>query len=113
NHYKVEPGQDLRYVDDHGRVMTEGNMGRIYTFRSGVFFTYAFLNVFLLVVWFLGLWLLLRYQWSHALGLAVVCWLAMILLIIPMMVARGGNREIGHRLRRINTHRNWMGVYRG
>ncbi|HMC63794.1 MAG TPA: hypothetical protein VKI65_02535, partial [Gemmataceae bacterium] len=31
------------------------------------------------------LWLLLRFQWSHALGLAVVFWLVMTLLILPML----------------------------
>jgi hypothetical protein len=88
NHYKVEAGQELRYVDDRGRVMTEDNMGRIYTYRRGVFWTYAFLNIAFLGVWFAALWLLLRFQWSHALGLAVVLWATMILLIMPMLIGR-------------------------
>jgi hypothetical protein len=88
NHYKVEAGRDLRYLDDRGRVMTEGNMGRVYTFRWGRLFTYVFLNGVLLAVWFAGLWLLLRFQWSHALGLAVVIWGATIVLLIPLLLAR-------------------------
>jgi hypothetical protein len=44
------------------------------------------LNFGFLAVWFLCLWLLLRFQWSHALGLAVVFWLVMVLIIMPMIL---------------------------
>lgn len=88
NHYKIDEGQELRYRDDRGRVMTEGSMGRIYSRRWGVFFTYVLLNLGFLGVWFAAVWLLLRYYWSHALGIAVVLWAAMTLIILPLMLAR-------------------------
>ncbi len=38
-------------------------------------------------MWFLSLWLLLRFQWPHALGLAVAFWLVM-LFILPMILTK-------------------------
>lgn len=87
-HYKIERGKELLYRDDRGRVMSEGTMGRIYVFRWGVFITYAFLNLFFFAIWFAALWLLLRFQWSHALGLAAILWTTMVLLIVPMMLTK-------------------------
>jgi hypothetical protein len=71
----------LRYLDDRGRVMNEDRLGELSRFRWGVFLAYSFLNMFHLGLWFICLWLLLRFQWSHALGLSVIFWLAMTILI--------------------------------
>lgn len=49
-------------------------LGNLSTFRWGLFLTNVFLNGTHLVVWFLCLWLLLRYQWSHALFIGVILW---------------------------------------
>ena len=46
------------------------------------------LNFLHLGVWFVCLWLLLRFQWSHALGLAIVFCLAMTLVVLPMLFTR-------------------------
>jgi hypothetical protein len=46
------------------------------------------LNFGFLAVWFVCLWLLMRFQWSHALGLAVVFWLVMLLFIMPMVLRK-------------------------
>ena len=43
-------------------------------------------NVAHFIAWFLALWLLLRFQWSHALGFAFVMWLAVTLTVLPMML---------------------------
>lgn len=94
NNFKVATGGELRYLDPKGRAMTEGSLGQLYTFRWGTFAVYAFLNLVLLVLWFASLWLLIRFQWSHALGLAVVFWLMSILLIVPMLLAKA--EEAGH-----------------
>jgi hypothetical protein len=84
--------EGARYVEEggKGRVVTEEVLarGQFTYFRWGLFLTYAVLNVLHLVVWFVCLWLLLRYQWSHALGLAVVLWLIMTLAILPLVVGR-------------------------
>jgi hypothetical protein len=46
-----------------------------------------FLNFFHLALWFACLWLILRFQWLHALMLAPVIWIAMTLLVIPLTLS--------------------------
>jgi hypothetical protein len=46
----------------------------------------VFFNVAHLLGWFLVLCLVLRFQWLQALGFAIVMWLAMTLLVLPMML---------------------------
>lgn len=82
--YAVERGKSLRYVDPRGRYMTEDFPGTVVSSRSG--FTNLALNFLHFLVWFLCLWLLLRYQWSHALGLAAVFWGAMTVLVVPILI---------------------------
>jgi hypothetical protein len=76
----------LRYLDDHGRVMTEDRLGEISQFRWGVFLSFWFLNLLHLGLWFSCLWLLLRFQWSHALGLSLIFWLAMTTLMVTLVL---------------------------
>jgi hypothetical protein len=56
--------------------------------RWGVLIVNIGLNVLNLVVWFVCLWLVLRFQWSHALGLAILFWVAVSFLIMPMLFER-------------------------
>lgn len=56
----------------------------------GRFLLNIFFNAGHFGAWFLGLWLVLRYQWLHALGLGMVMWLIMTLLILPMMLGYAG-----------------------
>jgi len=86
--FVYQQGQALRYVDDRGRVMWEDSIGRLSIFRWGRFWANLFLNFLHLGLWFACLWLVLRFQWSHALGLALVCWLAMTVLIVPMILSK-------------------------
>jgi hypothetical protein len=86
--YKMRTGRSLIYHDARGREMSEDNLGQISTFRWGVFLGAGFLNAFHLALWFLCLWLLLRFQWSHALGLAVIFWLISTVLIVPTLLAK-------------------------
>jgi hypothetical protein len=85
----VEQAQPLRYVEvgGRGRVMTEDNLGRLGEFRWGPFLVNLLLNVLHLGVWFVCLWLLLRFQWSHALGLAFIFWLVMTLAVLPPILS--------------------------
>jgi hypothetical protein len=46
------------------------------------------LHVLLLIAWFLVLWLLLRFEWAHALGQALVLWGAMLLFVMPPLLNR-------------------------
>jgi hypothetical protein len=87
---KFKQGELARYVEEggRGRVLTEEDLrqGQVSVFRTGRFIVNLFLNFFLGVLLFAGIWLLLRYQWKHALGLAVVLWIAMLILIVPMIL---------------------------
>lgn len=84
--FRTEPGQNLQYTDKYGRVMTAGELGAVSQFRYDWLFLNLFFNAAHLGLWFAGLWLVLRYQWSHALGLAFVLWLAMTLFPVPMIL---------------------------
>jgi hypothetical protein len=86
--FKFRQGQSLLYVDERGRVMSEASLGRLSTFHWSVFMANLEINFGHLLLWFACLWLLLRFQWSHALGLAVVFWLAMTLLVMPMVLGK-------------------------
>jgi hypothetical protein len=89
---KFKPDEPARYVEEGGqhRVLTEYDVqrGQVTRTRRGLLLGYFLLNVLLLAVWFTGLWLLLRFQWPHALGLAVVLWVATMLVILPVLTSR-------------------------
>ena len=73
-----------------GRVMTEDDLGNLSTPKTGRVFVNLLLNGAFLAAWFLCLWLLLCFQWHHALGLAVALWLALILTVVPLLLAKTG-----------------------
>jgi hypothetical protein len=52
------------------------------------------LNIIHLLVWYLGLWLILRFQNLHALGLAIVMWLIMTLAILPMVLSSAAEASV-------------------
>jgi hypothetical protein len=86
--FRTEPA---RYLEEGGsRVLTEEDVkaGQIRRFYGGRLAVYFIFNLLHLAVWFACLWLLLRFQWSHALGLAVVLWLVMMLAVWPLLVTR-------------------------
>ena len=78
--FKADPAHG-RYVEEGGRRYldgeTFGRSGLITTPRSGGSWVRVTINVLHFVVWFVVLWLLLRFQWPHALGLAAALWLVM------------------------------------
>jgi hypothetical protein len=84
----MESESPLRYLDGRGRAMKENELGELVTFLWGRFLVYLFLNLFHLGLWFVCLWLLLRFQWSHALGLAVIFWLISTVLVVPTLLAK-------------------------
>ena len=81
--------QPLRYVEEGGRrYINDNDLGTTYsTSRSGLAGT-VFVNLIHFVLWFLVLWLLLRFQWSHALGFAALCWLVATLVLMPYLLGR-------------------------
>ncbi len=80
--------EPLLYRDEKGRVMQEGSLGQRAVFRGGRLLGNVVLNLALFASAFLGLWLLLRFQWAHALGQAIVLCLLLLLFIIPQLLSR-------------------------
>lgn len=64
-----------RWKDEDGRVMTETNFGRIVPSGGGATVFHLFAIVVNWAVWFLCIWLLLMFQWPHALGFSIPIWL--------------------------------------
>jgi hypothetical protein len=75
-----EEGNPKRYVE-------EGFLGQISIFHFGWLVMGLLLHLGFLAVWFVALWLLLRFQWAHALGLAFVAWLIS-LFVLPMLLTQ-------------------------
>jgi hypothetical protein len=76
------------YNADNHWEMKEGQLGYVSVTRPAWLIANLVLNGLHLAVWFVCLWLLLRFQWSHALGQAIVCWLAMTFLVLPGLLDR-------------------------
>lgn len=81
--FKVQTGQSLQYRDKKGRVMIEGDLGRISIFRTGNMILNLLLNFLHLVVWVAVFWLVLQFRFFQALGLALVAWIAMTIFLLP------------------------------
>jgi hypothetical protein len=95
--FKTAQGSYLQYIDPRGRAMSENLIGEVSTLRGGLLFGYILINVLHLVTWFGCLWLLLQYQWSHALGLAVIFWLVTSLLVMQGIlknVEEGARKQV-------------------
>jgi hypothetical protein len=87
--FQKEDGQ-VRYYEEGNpkRYMEEGaGIGHITIFHFSWLLMTLILNFGFLIVWFVCLWLLLRFQWPHALGLAFVAWLIS-LFILPMILTQ-------------------------
>ncbi len=85
----VGVGDNVQYRSKDGWVMKE--YGGIPTglperFVLGRFILNVLFNVGHWVGWFIALWLILRFQWLHALGLAIVFWSVVTLSVLPMML---------------------------
>jgi hypothetical protein len=95
--YALTPSEQQEYrafVSPDGWTIKEystGPTGRPEAYRSGLWLANMLLNGFHFGLWFVCLWLLMRFQLGHALGLAFVMWLLMTLLVVPMMLARAGD----------------------
>ena len=84
-------------ADSGGWTMTEyerGPDGQPRAFRWSRFSATMMLNASHFLLWFLALWLLLRFNWPHALGLAVIFWLVMSLAILPMILTEAAGRAV-------------------
>jgi hypothetical protein len=91
--FKKDQNGYVSYREEGGkrRVMTDAYIGRLDVPHGWTTFLIVLLSLSHLLVWFLGLWLLLRFQWGHALGLAVVLWLVLSFSIMPMLFGKVEN----------------------
>jgi hypothetical protein len=90
--FQADTGR-TRYVEEGGsRYLDSESFGRITTPRGGGSFVRVLLNVLHFVVWFVALWLLLRFQWPHALGLAAALWLVMT-FVAPFILIAGAKAK--------------------
>jgi hypothetical protein len=80
----------VRFVEEggKGRIISSDDLGVIVKPRPGMTFMMLLLNFAHLIVWFLAIWLLLEYQWPHALLLALPLWAAMTLIVLPAVLDR-------------------------
>jgi hypothetical protein len=84
-----EQGAYPQFKTGDGWVMTiydDGPTGSPTKFRYGRFIANFFLNFVHLALWFVCLWLLMRFEWFHALVGAFVLWLVCTLIILPMLL---------------------------
>lgn len=83
-----ESKEPLRYVDESGRVMVEGSLGQLTISRPGRFIGNVLLNLAFFGACFASLWLLLGFQWPHALIQAFVVWGVVLLFVWPPVLAQ-------------------------
>jgi hypothetical protein len=85
--YKAGANDYLIYRDARGRTMSEIALGQIVTAKGGGFWLNLFVNLLFGGVWFACLWLLLEFQWPHALVQAVVAWLVLVLFVVGPLLS--------------------------
>ncbi len=89
-------GEYTYYESPAGWIMRDygqGVNGIPTAFNTGLFLLDLLLNFLHLVLWVLGLWLLLRYQFWHALGIGLALWVAMTLLVVPILFDQAATRS--------------------
>lgn len=89
--FAAKAGPFPGYYEVNGRRYME-TLGRVSLFHRGRWMLSILFNALHFGLWFLVLWLLLRFQWPHALGLAVVFWAVMTLAALPMLF--DGTRDV-------------------
>jgi hypothetical protein len=73
---------EQRFKEEKGRrYLSYESFGRITTPRTGATWLMIVLNLLHLAIWFVVVWLLLRFEWPHALVGAVALWAAMTMLV--------------------------------
>jgi hypothetical protein len=92
----VKGGDEMyrSFVSDKGgwemREFDDGPTGQPTTLRLGRFAINLFFNFFHLALWFVCLWLLLRFNIGHSLVLGFSLWLGTTLIILPIFFSYAG-----------------------
>ena len=106
--YRFEPTPASRggydeFASDKGgwvlRVYDNGPNGIPVAFRYGRLFANLLLNFMHFALWFVCMWLLLRFLLSHALLLAICFWLVTSLILLPMLFSYAGDLSQQRRAR--------------
>jgi hypothetical protein len=84
---KAETGSYTQYRDKSGRTMSAFSLGQVTTFQTWRVVATVLVNLLYGGVWFVGLWLLLRFQWTHALIQAVVAWIVTLLFVVAPLLS--------------------------
>jgi hypothetical protein len=63
-------------------------VGQVSVFRWGLYVMNLFLNFVHFVLWFVLVWLVLRFQWTHALFGSVILWAVMTIIVVPMLLEK-------------------------
>jgi hypothetical protein len=82
-------GSYRQFISKDGWVISETESGpsdNPTKTRIGRVFVFLFLHAFHVVLWFVCLWVLMRFQWAHALSAAFVISIACALIVLPMLV---------------------------
>ncbi len=83
-----DPKLPNEFVDSRGRVISEDFPAYYSQFIWSLLWRNLLIYTGLLVVCFLSFWLLLRFQWPHALGIAFVFWLVGVLVLMPSLLSQ-------------------------
>lgn len=77
---------DRVFVEENGsRYIKADQLGVVYVPSTGTVFVALLINFLHMVVWFVAFWLVLRFNWGHALGFAAVFGLLTMLAIMPLL----------------------------
>jgi len=80
------PQEGVRFVEERGSRYIEGShIGRVVRSRGSLVILNLLLNLAHFLVWLAAIWLGLRFTFWHAFGLAAGMWLAMTLVVLPVL----------------------------
>jgi hypothetical protein len=85
--FKAATGEPVRYIEagGRGRVMTDRYIGKLPVSHWGATLAKILLSLLHLGLWFVCLWLILQFQRGHAFGLALVIWVTLTLILLPLL----------------------------
>ncbi len=85
----------LRFIDSSGRYMTVDSLGRVYRRKTGVLYANLALNAIHFFLWWLVLWLAMRFSVWHAFSLAVALWFFTMVAVQPVLFNKTRPQESG------------------
>jgi hypothetical protein len=88
------PAGEVRYTEEKGRrYIDAGSPGKVFQPKSGTIIVSLLLNFAHLIAWLLPIWLLLRFSFGHALGIAIVLWMFTTMVPLPVLFEKNRTRQ--------------------